>query len=170
MTPMELAEIEARANAATPGPWEVGVLRRECDHPTTNQFTEERSVFPPLGESGPVALAAEGEHENGAFIAHARTDVPALIAEVKRLRAENDVLRKSADAAVDGVRAMLPAALKVAREEKREACAARLEREADAVHAKREGMDQRAASYIAARVGALRQMARALGASMEPTR
>ena len=55
-----MAEIEARANAATPGPWEVGVLRRECDHPTTSQFTEERSVFPPLGESGPVALAAEG--------------------------------------------------------------------------------------------------------------
>ena len=155
MTQLELAEIEARANAATPGPWEVGVLRRECDHPTTNQFTEERSVFPPLGESGPVALAAEGEHENGAFIAHARTDVPALIAEVKRLRAENDVLRKSADAAVDGVRAMLPAALKVAREEKREACAARLER---------------AASYIAARVGALRQMAQALRAETEPTR
>ena len=38
-------------------------------------------------------------------------------AEVTRLRAENDVLRKSTDAAVDGVRAMLPEALKVAREE-----------------------------------------------------
>ena len=38
-------------------------------------------------------------------------------AEVTRLRAENDVLRASTDAAVDGVRAMLPEALKVAREE-----------------------------------------------------
>ena len=38
-------------------------------------------------------------------------------AEVTRLRAENDVLRKSTDAAVDGVRALLPESLKVAREE-----------------------------------------------------
>ncbi len=47
----------------------------------------------------------------------ARTKQHAAEAEVTRLRAENDVLRKSTDAAVDGVRAMLPDALRVAREE-----------------------------------------------------
>lgn len=40
-----------------------------------------------------------------------------LAAEVAHLRAENATLRASTDAAVDGVRAMLPAALKIAREE-----------------------------------------------------
>lgn len=46
-----------------------------------------------------------------------RNERGVLLREVLRLRAENDMLRKSTDAAVDGVRTMLPAALKVAREE-----------------------------------------------------
>ena len=37
----------------------------------------------------------DGDREaNAAFIAHAREDVPALVAEVRRLRTENAALRK----------------------------------------------------------------------------
>lgn len=45
-----------------------------------------------------------------------RNERGVLLREVLRLRAENDMLRKSTDAAVDGVRAMLPEALRVARD------------------------------------------------------
>jgi hypothetical protein len=72
MTDAELAEIEARANAARPGPWKVGgyddTVESESytgpDHPVL------ADMVPPL---------------DAEFIAHARSDVPALIAEVRRL-------------------------------------------------------------------------------------
>lgn len=74
--------------------------------------------------------AAELEYERASVVAALVMVRRALTAEaeVTRLRAENATLRASTDAAVDGVRAMLPAALKVAREEgaaeMRERCAA----------------------------------------------
>lgn len=58
ITETELDAIEARANAATPGPWD---------------------------EPGFSALDAC----DARFVAHARTDVPRLIAEVRRLQSEN---------------------------------------------------------------------------------
>lgn len=60
MTEAELAEIEARANAATPGPWKIGGLRR---------------------------LQMGLMEQDADFVTAARTDVPALVAEVRRLLA-----------------------------------------------------------------------------------
>ena len=61
-----LNEIEARANAATEGPWNVFMGR--IDHPG-------RSL---------VAVAYDvGCDEDAEFIAHARTDVPALVAALR---------------------------------------------------------------------------------------
>ena len=58
-----LNEIEARANAATEGPWDVFMGR--IDHPG-------RSL---------VAVAYDvAREEDAEFIAHARTDVPTLVA------------------------------------------------------------------------------------------
>jgi hypothetical protein len=73
MTDLDLDAIEARAAAATDGPWEV--------HPDDADLVwlPGRGYF--LCE---MLTAAE---TNGSFIAHARTDVPALVAEVRRLRA-----------------------------------------------------------------------------------
>ena len=71
-------------------------------------------------EAEVTRLARLADTEAAATRAQWRADdetIYALRAEVTRLRAENDALRKSTDAAVDGVRAMLPEALKVAREE-----------------------------------------------------
>ena len=57
-----LNEIEARANAATEGPWDVFMGR--IDHPG-------KSV---------IAVAYDvAREEDAEFIAHARTDVPALV-------------------------------------------------------------------------------------------
>ena len=84
MTPDRLAEIKARVEAATPGPW--------------------RSEY--SGATGPVVMDDEARtaldhiarcphfrsHSDAEFIAHARTDIPDLLAEVKRLRALGDRL------------------------------------------------------------------------------
>jgi len=84
---LDLAAIDARANAATPGPWTAGrVLRESAGHPGLT-FSVECCVFPPLGEAGPVAVTTEAEYANAAFIAHARDDVPALTARVRALEA-----------------------------------------------------------------------------------
>lgn len=69
-----LAEIKAREQAATPGPWDDkvtavykdGTAIRICGN--FNRF--ETDAF---------------------FIAHARTDIPALVAEVERLTEENAI-------------------------------------------------------------------------------
>ena len=75
----ELAAIEARANAATEGPWEV---EPHPDQPYLDKVVRHYGHL--------TDLLAQCFHTNGnaAFIAHARQDIPALIAEVRRLRQE----------------------------------------------------------------------------------
>ena len=80
MTTERLAEIEARANAATQGPWEwhpymgSGATLAKPNHPF-----HELNILKTTDDWPPVAADAE-------FIAAARTDVPALLAEVRRLQ------------------------------------------------------------------------------------
>ncbi len=84
LSEQELLNIETRANAATPGPWEV-------DHgalPTVIIAHDPAYVSKRYNPTGRRCIAAA---ETGAmraddrdFIAHARSDVPALLAEVRR--------------------------------------------------------------------------------------
>lgn len=84
MTDEELDRLDALAQAATPGPWEV----------------KAKSGIRPVGRTQNVAATylqvAEGGGtlypfaENAAFIAASRTAIPALIAEIRRLRAQID--------------------------------------------------------------------------------
>ena len=76
-TALDLDAIEARANAATSGPWEVEAAAVVCD-----RYEDERP-----GVCGPHDVDWPLLAEDAEFIAHARTDVPALVAEVRRLRA-----------------------------------------------------------------------------------
>jgi hypothetical protein len=91
LTPAQLEEIEARANAATPGPWKrcsANEARPEgcscglvwsipIDIPIIDvRMRGDDMAHPPQQE----------EHANGLFVAAARADVPALVAEVRRLR------------------------------------------------------------------------------------
>jgi hypothetical protein len=76
MHPTELDEIEARCDAASPGPWK---------YPYRG--------FPGVVGSKRGCLWTSGRHEgrvnheaDAEFIAHARQDVPDLIAEIRRLR------------------------------------------------------------------------------------
>ena len=77
MTDEELSAIEALANAATQGPWEV---IPDPDKPYLDRVVRHYGHL--------TDLLAQCFHANGnaAFIAACRDAVPALIAEVRRLR------------------------------------------------------------------------------------
>ena len=83
-----LDEIEARADAATPGAWEwhpymgSGATLAKPNHPF-----HELNILKTTDDWPPVAADAE-------FIAAARTDVPALLAEVRRLQAAVERVRE----------------------------------------------------------------------------
>jgi hypothetical protein len=77
MSDERLAEIRRREGAASPGPWEdfEGDIEGVC-HIT------------PHGNVNTMARTGQAySHADGAFIAHARADIPELLAEVLRLRA-----------------------------------------------------------------------------------
>jgi hypothetical protein len=79
----ELQEIDARCQAATAGPWLSFVERR--DRESGSDFIRTP------GADIELLGATRGDQE---FIAHARQDIPALLAEVSRLRSR---LRESTD-------------------------------------------------------------------------
>ncbi len=97
----ELSSIEARINATTPGPWYFHLLDDDwamnlvaISTIPDEEHVGDRANFDP----GTVIAATLVQHpryvcgaderwdENARFIAAARTDVPRLIAEVRRLR------------------------------------------------------------------------------------
>jgi hypothetical protein len=83
----ELDAIEQRCNAATPEPWVAWIEGR--DHTAGDTFIaqggsgarQEKDLFlSHYSNEGPVS---DADHD---FIAHARQDLPLLLAEVRRLR------------------------------------------------------------------------------------
>ena len=76
--PLDLDAIQARADAATEGPWYV---ESSGDHHIVPDVARWRGGMA-------NALTFGGDFETAAFVAAARTDVPALVAEVRRLSAE----------------------------------------------------------------------------------
>lgn len=108
---LNLDEIEARVDAATPGKWHY-------DHggwtPRVHSCRPKReegggAVLPKgeafdLAECNSVFLSKTQNQKNARFIAHVREDVPALIARVRELEAQ------------------LPFVVKVAAREQRYAC------------------------------------------------
>lgn len=113
MNQQQLDEIKARAEKATPGPWRAG----DCKPYSPNQ----KSPFDDYGaeitapqqdkdkspEYPTIVVEGGAQDEQGGavgvllpqdadFIARARQDIPALIAEVERLRQEIDQAEKKA--------------------------------------------------------------------------
>ena len=77
----DLEAIKARSEAASPGPWEGQAYRVYMG----DRVMGDRIVAACWRPWGPVTGDASIEADVE-FIAHARTDVPALVAEVERLR------------------------------------------------------------------------------------
>lgn len=80
-TPLDLDAIKARAEAATEGPWEAHAL-------DGFEWSVDR-IGDNDDDSGNEVATVWVTGADAAFIAHARTDVPMLLAELERLRALN---------------------------------------------------------------------------------
>lgn len=83
MTDQELDEIEARAAAASPGPWKLygqhGYFMVYMEHIGRALNFDARDY--------------EKAQDDAVFVQRAFTDVPRLVAEVRRLRAEAQDMR-----------------------------------------------------------------------------
>ena len=103
MTSDELQAIKARCDAATPGPWNAVPRATEG---YVDGFLGAEIEGPPDAQRGQFARMEDAE-----FIAHAREDIPALVAEIEQLRAEierveEDLADANADADIWFKRAM----------------------------------------------------------------
>lgn len=84
---LDIDAIKARADAATPGPWEA-----KCIHVYMGGEGQYR-VGPP---NRPPSFQGVVSPSDAEFFAHAREDVPALVAEVER---QDEVIRINHDGA-----------------------------------------------------------------------
>jgi hypothetical protein len=77
---LDLAAVRERCARATPGPWKSYIEGR--DHTSGSNFimTSDQDIE--------LLGATEADQE---FIAHARQDIPLLLAEIDRLRVTNNV-------------------------------------------------------------------------------
>lgn len=90
----ELKEIEARANAATPGPWSTGEGVEYKDLESVRACGWDCRRVPSTNDyfaCGPRVACSLSAEMDANFIAHAREDIPALIAEVRRLTTGADI-------------------------------------------------------------------------------
>lgn len=103
----QIDAIQARADAATEGPWKWGEETSEWGDCGPNLETVKRGQVYGDGSQGAADLIigswghdANGitvEDANAEFIAHARTDVPALLALVRDQQARLDKVREWCD-------------------------------------------------------------------------
>ncbi|MDP9351701.1 MAG: hypothetical protein M3P51_09205 [Chloroflexota bacterium] len=78
---VDLEAIKARCKAATPGPWWATCRDVSDDFARDDSFLGFEVHGPPPAYRGQLERGADA-----LFIANARTDVPALVAEVERLQ------------------------------------------------------------------------------------
>jgi hypothetical protein len=115
-TNQQLDDIEAREKAATKGPWGFYDGSNYADVAADMEVTSRGSYSyrekiarlededywdDPAHEDDAEECAPEQMAANAAFIAHAREDVPALVAEVRRLRALNADLDRALGETID---------------------------------------------------------------------
>lgn len=103
ITDQQLNEIEQRADAAAEGPWTVELEQCDCSDGYCHHGTYVSAVY-----ADGVRRTEMGDFTDAdwQFVIRARTDVPALLAEIRRLRAElatarSDALTAGADAIDD---------------------------------------------------------------------
>ncbi len=82
MDQTRLDAIRARCEAATPGKWKH----------------DKQAVYVHVPGLGYMKIASGLEAEDAAFIAHARADVPDMLAEIERLTAALNLLESDRDA------------------------------------------------------------------------
>lgn len=88
MSLKQLAEIEDRCVAATPAPWKATTQAEKEDGWLLAHFGDDYAT----GSWDVMATLkvdeVRGADADATFVAHARTDLPACVAEIRRLRDE----------------------------------------------------------------------------------
>lgn len=79
-TELDLDAIQGREERATHGPWTIEYSERNHQSPAVLWMGRGEQLATDIYEIDELI------EDNAEFIAHARTDVPALIAEIRRLR------------------------------------------------------------------------------------
>ena len=82
LTDAQLAEMEARANAATPGPW-TRLYSEVCKVSQRGKTTRVEGFISVRADTEADEPQADADAD---FIAHARQDVPTLLSDVRELR------------------------------------------------------------------------------------
>lgn len=117
--PLDLKPIKDRASEATEGPWTMVIYKGRG----TKNLHEDKRWFnlharpydPELSRAKAKWHVCIEESEfkptlhDADFIAHARQDIPALVAEVEQLRKENDELRRKLKKGRDAAEAIFKA-------------------------------------------------------------
>lgn len=99
LTPADLDTIEARANAATPGPWLTTEQAPKWDTPTQCGYdSREHHRGPPYFATGVCVETIAQAEADSTFIAHARTDVPRLLATARTAHQDRAAVRALIDA------------------------------------------------------------------------
>ena len=93
MTDEELREIEARADAASVGPWRTNYELGGQPPDWNGWVWRDDGTWNGYGTELELICGSQTD-ANATFIAHAREDVPALVAEVRRLRAAFDAIKR----------------------------------------------------------------------------
>jgi hypothetical protein len=96
ITPERLASIEARAEAATPGPW---TAHHRCVLVSDDDFATDDDCGLAWEIEGPPEAWNRGQFERGhdaAFISSARDDIPSLCAALRQAWTERDAARARA--------------------------------------------------------------------------
>jgi hypothetical protein len=93
--PLDLDAIEARANAATEPPWYVIEKDDANGWPLATWYLgfSKTGVHEYLGVGSRSGLTVEDAANDADFIAHAREDIPALVARVRELEKEATLKR-----------------------------------------------------------------------------
>jgi hypothetical protein len=93
----DIEKIKARAEKATPGPWGIclGSGLNVCtwvryENPENGQITFVADCLP----DDALDCAEQDHRPNMDFIAHARTDIPALLDYIDKLEAEKKMMRE----------------------------------------------------------------------------
>lgn len=103
---LDLAAIKARAEGATHGPWILAPVL--CGPNGQGVYCPDLGKVAEVGD--PYPRQCNNPQESMEFIAHARTDVPALVAEVERLRGQVEAARGhlvAMEPCIEGVAAAL---------------------------------------------------------------
>ena len=124
---IDIAAIKARADKATSGPWESDATQNEGDYGSGPDCVSGFSSYEVIAEKGricdtinsDVAMVCEEYDEDGCtafdevgqanmdFIAHARTDIPALISALEASEAAYEARITALEAERDALKAAL---------------------------------------------------------------